>query len=340
MKRKSFFISLIALFAFGLTFTSCNKEEQNNNGIYSPDKKIASIERSIPSISFKGSRDDNRFQNWFWKDGVLDRIEDVEGFIGYKFIYDDNNVLQEVLINTDTNYFDDDNMVARYNYNDGVINKISVFKLDFDDNEEELEYEILFKSEAGKIVTITYIEHDDYSKNNNATNGDISRYFNEVTSPIISVLMPNEVSELFTRNIQKQIENNSRKGDIEFRLELFYDENNNNLTKALFYDEDDVEAEVILKFLEYDNKANPYFGYLNPNDDNDLLALNLGGLSKNNVLKIEIAETNDGDKEYYERTIEYNGDFPSKIVTKYFEIEENGELDDLEIESIYWFTYL
>ena len=268
-------------------FTSCNKNKID--GVYNPKEKIDKIYWSNDDISKR------LLEDWTWKDKQLKTIDyySSDGTIEStnRFSYNGDRLIQV------DNYESDACMKYRYDHKDRLseatfsYNGMLMEKYDF-------EYD------GNELSDIKWTIYEDWALSNDNRMNPL-RY-----------MLP----ELSLESIKKAAKKSPLRSNVVIEIDIDWEGNN---ISELEYDAGDYSEKLV---FEYDNKKNPFRGFLGLYFD-ELILVHGNFASKNNVTKIIITEDYKGisatDTEVISYT--YDGKFPVTRSydgsTDYFEYE-------------------
>lgn len=270
-----------------VVFTSCNKNKID--GVYNPKEKIDKIYWSNDDISKR------LLEDWTWKDKQLKTIDDYspDGTIEStdRFSYNGDRLIQV------DNYESDVCMKYRYDHKDRLseatfsYNGVLMEKYDF-------EYD------GNELSDIKWTIYEDWALSNDNRMNPL-RY-----------MLP----ELSLESIKKAAKKSPLRSNVVIEIDIDWEGNN---ISELEYDAGDYSEKLV---FEYDNKKNPFRGFLGLYFD-ELIFAHGNFASKNNVTKIITTEEYKGisatDTEVISYT--YDGKFPVTRSydghTDYFEYE-------------------
>ena len=268
-------------------FTSCNKNKID--GVYNPKEKIDKIYWSYADISKR------LLEDWTWKDKQLKTIDyyNSDGTIEStdRFSYNDERLIQV------DNYESDVCMKYRYDYKDRLSEAISSY------NGVLMEkYE--FEYDGNELSDIKLTIYEDMALSNDNRMNPL-RY-----------MLP----ELSLKSIKNAAKKTPLRSNIVVEIDIDWEGNN---ISELELEIGDLSEKLV---FEYDNKKNPFRGFLGLYFD-ELIFAHGNFASKNNVTKIITTEEYKGisatDTEVISYT--YDGKFPVTRSydghTDYFEYE-------------------
>ncbi len=268
-------------------FTSCNKNKID--GIYNPKEKIDKIYWSYADISKR------LLEDWTWKDKQLKTIDyyNSDGTIEStdRFSYNDEHLIQV------DNYESDVCMKYRYDHKDRLSEATSSY------NGVLMEkYE--FEYDGNELSDIKLTIYEDMALSNDNRMNPL-RY-----------MLP----ELPFESIKSAAKKSPLRSNIVVNIDIDWEGKN---ISEMEYDAGDYSEKFV---FEYDNKKNPFRGFLGLYFD-ELTLAHGNFASKNNVTKIIITEDYKGstatDTEIISYT--YDGIFPATRSydgsTEYFEYE-------------------
>ena len=270
-----------------VALTSCNKNKID--GVYNPKEKIDKIYWSYADISKR------LLEDWTWKDKRLKTIDyySSDGTIEStdRFSYNGERLIQV------DNYEYNSSMKYRYDHKDRLLEAtftydgilMEKYDFEYDDNE---------------LSDIKLTIYEDWALNND----------NRINP--LRYMLP----ELPLESIKRIVKKSPLRSNIVVEIDIDWKDNN---ISEIELEIGDISEKLV---FEYDDKKNPFRGFLGLYFD-ELILAHGNFASKNNVTKITITEEYKGisatDTEYVSYT--YDGKFPATRSydgsTEYFKYE-------------------
>lgn len=265
-------IFLITTLITLITLSSCNKNKID--GIYNPKEKIDKIYWSYADISKR------LFEDWTWKDKQLKTIDyyDSDGTIEStdRFSYNGKRLSQV------DNYEYNSSMKYRYDHKDRLSEAIFTYH-------GVLLEKYVFEYDDNELSDIKWtIYEEDMALNNNKMNP-------------LRYMLP----ELPLESIKNVVKKNSSRANNTVEIDIDWEGKN---ISEIELEIGDISEKLV---FEYDNKKNPFRGFLGLYFE-ELILEHGNFASKNNITKITITENykgiSDTDTEVISYT--YDGKFP------------------------------
>lgn len=292
MKKSTLLLSLALLMTMGLT--SCHKEKA---GVYQPKKQIQKLYYSSPR------EDKTPLQSWEWEHASgNDRLRSITH---HEF------------------FMKNDNWVENFSYDNGRLNRVDNYA-----NEEYITYEFAddqlrnalhfyrnkpmsswqISCEEGKITKIIGDIYEGY-KSNAA----------RLTLDPLQGLLPYEALQQVAKKEQKMAA--ERNGNGTLTLVLLLKWNGEQLEKITATGNGDYMDFI----LQYDDKNNPYYGFLGGLEDTyQNFVLGHIGFTKNNVKQMTIIEDDYADTIRY--AYQYDRDGYPILQTMYYADEPDDKM--------------
>lgn len=275
LKMKRILLFAIAV-ATIMTFGSCHKE-----GKYSPSKKISKIYKESGYPGYFSGR--YLSESWNWNKNQLQSIyhHSSGGSISYT---EDFTYTKGRISRVDCRYPSSSmSYYSEFTYDGGKLSRMAEYY------NGQLESESSFTYKNGKISTMNRTYYYSYY--------DKSETMPMVKSSFLSLIIP-ELSDKIIENLYR-LSNKSKGGNTSsYSIEW----NGDNISKIKYSDGNEwLEIE-----LTYDNKKNPFYGFLNSGFDEEFF-------SKNNITREIWTEYDEGEMEIDTDTYTYtyDGNWPT-----------------------------
>ncbi|MCQ2271727.1 MAG: hypothetical protein MJZ72_02925 [Bacteroidales bacterium] len=284
---KKILLFLIAV-AMVMTFGSCHKE-----GKYSPSKKISKIYRESGYDGYFSGR--YLSESWNWNKNQLQSIyhHSSDGSISYTedFTYTKGRIsrVDHRYPSSSMSYY-----YSEFTYDGGKLSRMA----DYYNGQLESEFSFTYKN--GKISTMNVTNYYSYY--------DKSETMPMVKSSFLSLIIP-ELSDKIIENLYRL--SNKSKGGNTYTYSIEW--KGDNISKIKGADGDEW-AEIE---LTYDNKKNPFYGFLNSDFDEECF-------SKNNITRETWTEYDEGEMYNYSDTYTYTYDGNWPISKRYQYGDEYG----------------
>lgn len=284
-------VIIMAAVAVAASFCGCNKQKE---GEYAPKQKLVEVYQEYFDNEEGTWESDGKelTESYVWNGDVLQSVTYPDGdeSVVETFEYDNQNRI----IGSTFTIPSESGVIAKtqYVYNDDELTEMDILS----DGEQVMSFK--FTHTDGKITKMQILEYIDYDLDKKASFAKVMQYANPLRR-----MMPQQVVKDMDRVMAKA----ASKDYYGYDLVFTWDGDNVATMVA-----DMMDTKITVSY-QYDNKLNPYYGFLEMYSiEYNMMENALPLFSKNNPTKIAISATGEYSDSYQvSYTYQYDGKYPA-----------------------------